>query len=251
MPEIRRSPMVRLLRIIGLGAGVLALAGCASNDVFVQTDTGGGYYTSAASYPPPSYYADGDFGAYDPYGVAFGDYDIYGPSFTFGLGIGSPCGWGCAGYYGGWPWYYGPVSYRGWRHHHAHHHHGGTIVSAPHTWLGPDPPRVPLVDGTRGEPPPIAVPARPVENFASRRRLESASFAPQRDVGRVPPAAEIAERPAYLDLDREPASTMNRSLPIRMAPAHDFARPVDRVATPMRAAPPTSHGSRAGSDKIR
>ena len=239
-----------LARLALLGTSVVALAGCVTGYSLVQPDgTGaGGYYTDE-SYPAPAYTYDGDFGAYDPYDVAFGDYGIYGPSFTFGLGIGGPCGWGCAGY-GGWPWYYGAVvdDHR-WRRHHAHHHRGGTVVSAPspRPWLSPDHPRVPPVNGIRGATPPIAVPARPAESFASRRPLESTSFAPRRDIGRVPQPARIAEHPAYPD--REPASAMNRSMPIRVAPSHDFAQPAGRTAAPMRAASPPGHGSH--EDKIR
>lgn len=241
-----------LARLATLGTCVAALAGCATGYSLVQPNgTRAGSYYTGESYPASGYAYDGDFGAYDPYDVAFGDYGIYGPSFTFGLGIGSPCGWGCAGYYGGWPWYYGTVDYHGWRHHHGHHHHGGTVVSAPspRPWLGPDHPRVPPVNGMRGAAPPIAVPARPLESFANRRPLESTSFAPRHDIGRVPRPTGITERPAYMDLEAD--SAMDRSTPIRMAPSHDFAQPAARTAAPMRAAPPPSHGSHAGSDKIR
>lgn len=245
MPEVHPSSMARLMRIVGLGAGVLALAGCASNDSFVQTGTGSGYYTSAAPYPPPGYYDVAGFDAYDPYNVAVGDYDIYGPSFTFGLGLGSACGWGCAGDYGGWPWYYGAVDYRGWRHHHRHPHRGGTVVSAARPWLGADRPRVPPVNGTRGAAP-LAVPERPVESFASRHPLESTSFALRRDVGGVRPLAGISAHPAYMDRSPVPAI---RSMPIRMGSPHDFAQPAARTAP--RAEPIPSHSNHAGPDRIR
>ena len=242
----------RFARVGAIAVGVLALAGCATGYSFVQPDAGGagGYYTSAGSYPAPGYADDGDFGAYGPY-AGFGDYSLYGPSFAFGLGFGSPCGWTCGNYYGGWPWYYGGVGYYGWRHHHGHHHHGDPVATtpSPRPWLKPDPVRIAPSRGARGSAPPIMVPARPVESFASRRPLDSASFAPRRDIDGRPQPAGIAERPAYFD--REPAAATNRSMPIRTAPSHDFAPPAARTAAPMRAAPPPSHGSHAGSDKIR
>lgn len=247
----RLGAWTRLVRLALLGTGVFALAGCATRYSLVQPDgtSAGSYYTDE-SYPGAGYTYDGDFGAYDPY-AASGDYGIYGPSFTFGLGLGNPCGWDCAGYSGGWPWYYGPVGYRGRRRHHGHHGHGGTVVSthAPRPWLGPDHPRIPPSNGTRGATRPIAVPARPVERFASRRPLDSASFVPRRAIGRVPQPAGFAEHPMYVD--REPAPAMNRSAPIRVAPSHGFAQSAARTAPPIHVAPPSSHGSHAGQDRIR
>lgn len=190
----------RFVRIAALGAGVLALAGCATGYAFVQPDAAGsgGYYTSDGSYP--GYY--GDSGPYFPGPYDSGYYDfggfgydtVYGPSFTFGLGFGNVCGWTCAGLYGGWPWYAGGFGYPypwGWyrtgRNRHHHHRDGHDPVAsgpAPHSWPGPGRPPI-YPRARRGSPPAVAMPARPMEDFAHRRPLDSASFAPH-DFVRVP-----------------------------------------------------------------
>lgn len=235
----RSGAWSRLARIAILGAGVLALAGCAAGYSFVQPGTGaaGSYYTSDGSYPVPGYYYDDSIGAYDSYGAGFGYGSIYGPSFTFGLGFGSPCGWSCAGYYGGGLWYYGGAGYYGRRRHHGHHHHGDPVASgpSPRPWLRPDHARVPPPHITRGATPPIAVPERPVEGLASRRTLDSAAFAP-RGVDRVPRPTGLADRPAYVT--PQPRAFVERPMTTRMATPHDFARPAAPTAAPMHVAPP-------------
>src|SRR6185437_4921436 len=197
MRRISRSDGNRLARVTLLVAGALAVAGCAAGYSFVQPGAAGAgdYYTSDGPYPAPGYYYDAGMGTYDPYGAGFGYGSVYGPSFT--LGFGSACGWSCAGYYGGWPWYYSGAGYYGRRWHHGHHRHGDPIASgpSPRPWLRPDHPRVPPPQVVRGATPPIAVPERPREGLASRRMLESASFSP-RDIERVSQPASIPERPA-------------------------------------------------------
>jgi hypothetical protein len=235
-----------LTRVAVLAAGVLALAGCATGYSFVQPDTrgAGSYYTGDAAYPAPAY-DDGD-GAYDSYDAAFGYGSLYGPSFTFGLGFGSPCGWSCAGYYGGWPWYYGPVGYDGHRHH-GHHHHVDPVVSgpSPRPWLGPDHPRVPPRPIARGATPPIAVPERPMERLANRRVLESASFAPH-GIDRVSQRAALPDRASYM----APQSPAFIDRPMPTAAPHDFVRPA-APAAPSRVAPPPARSNHSGSDKLR
>lgn len=242
-----RSKGSRLARISLLVAGVLALAGCAGGYSFVQPGASGSgdYYTSDGPYPAPAYYYDGGIGAYDPYSAGFGYGGLYGSSFAFGLGLGSVCGWSCAGYYGEWPWYYSGAGYYGRRHHHGHHHRGDPVATAPTSrpWLLPDHPRVPPRYATRGATPPIAVPERPMESLASGRRLESASFAP-RGIERMPQPAGIPDRPAYAT--PQPPAFAER--PIRMAAPRDFARPAAPVAVPV--APAASRGSHATPIKI-
>lgn len=241
----------RLARIGALSVGVLALAGCATGYSFVQPDAGstGGYYTSAEAYPAPNYVDDGDFGAYDAY-AGFDDYSLYGPSFTFGPGFGSPCGWSCGSYYGGWPWYYGEVGYYGWRRHHGHHHHDDPVAttSSPRPWLKPDPVRIAPSRGARGSALAVAVPERPRENLASRRPLESASFAPRHDIGAIPQPVGTPEQPVYMD--RQLPAAVSRPMTIRSAPSYDFARPAGPAAAPMHAAPPPAPSSHGGADKI-
>lgn len=249
MRGISRSDGSRLVRITLLAAGALALAGCAAGYSFVQpgASAAGSYYTSDGPYPAPGYYYDGDVGAYDPYAAGFGYGSLYGPSFTFGLGLGSACGWSCAGYYGGWPWYYGGAGYYGRRRHHGHHHHGDPVASgpSPRPWLRPDHARVPPPHVASGATPPIAVPERPVEGLASRRTLDSASFAP-RGIGRMRQPVSTSDRPASM-APRAPAFTER---PIRMTTPHDFARPSTPAAAPVRATPPPARSSHATPVKI-
>lgn len=230
-----------------MGVGVLALAGCVTGYSFVQPDaTGtGGYYTSAESYPVWGQDEDADFGAYDS-DAGFGDYGLYGPSFTFGLGLGSACGWSCAGYYGGWPWYYG-AGYYGRRRHHGHHHHGDSVASgpSPRPWLRPDHARVPPFHLAGGTSRPIAVPERPTEGLANRRALDPASFAPRGAVGGTRQSLATPERSAYAA--PRPPAFVERPVPMRAVTSHDFAR----SAAPARAAPPPTRGSQATSTKIR
>ena len=239
----------RLARIVAVVAGALALAGCATGYSFVQPDAGGAgnYYTSNGPYQAPAYYYDDTVGAYDPYSVGFGYGSFYGPSFTFGLGLGSVCGWSCGGYYGGWPWYYGGAGYYGRRHHGHHHHHDDPVASSPspHPWLHPDHPRIPPSRLASDALPPIAVPARPMEGFANRRRLDSASFAPRGNVRMAQPA-RIPDRPAYAA--PQPPGFAER--PFGTAAPHDFARPAVQAPAAPRAAPPPAHDNHAPSVKI-
>ena len=236
MRRISRSDGNRLARVTLLVAGILALAGCAAGYSFVQPDAGGAgsYYTSDGPYPAPAYDYDDGIGAYGPYEVGFGYGNLYGPSLTFGLGLGNPCGWSCGGYYGGWPWYYGGAGYYGKRWHHGHHRHGDPIASgpSPRPWLRPDHPRVPPPQVVRGATPPIAVPERPMEGLVNRRMLESASFAP-RDIERVSQPASIPDRTAYAA--PQPPALAGR--PIRMEAPRAFARPAAPAPAPMRVAP--------------
>ena len=238
----------RLARIVAVAVGALALAGCATGYSFVQPDMGGAgsYYTSDGRYPAPGYYYDGNVGAYDPYSTGFGYGSLYGPSFTFGLGLGSACGWSCAGYYGGWPWYYGGGYYG--RRHRRHHHHGDPVASshAPGPRLHPDHPRIlPPPHLASDARPPIAVPARPMEGLANRRRLDSASFAPRGNV-RMPQPASIPDRPAYAA--PQPPAFAER--PFGMAAPHDFERPAVHASAAPRAAPPPARSNQAPSIKI-
>ena len=244
-----RSDGSRLVRITMLAAGMLTLASCATGYSFVQPGaTGAGdYYTSDGPYPAPGYYYDDGTSAYDPYDAGFGYGSLYGPSFTFGLGFGSACGWSCGGYYGGWPWYYGGAGYYGRRRHRGHHSHGDPVASgpAPRPWLSPDHPRVPSSPRVaHGANPSMAVPEQPMDDFASQRRLESASFAPH-GIERPQPAG-IPDRPAYV-APQPPAFTER---PTRMATPHDFARPVAPAMAPVRAAPPPARSSHAASTNI-
>lgn len=247
MRGISRSNRKSLARATLLAAGALALAACATGYSYVQPEAGGagGYYLGDAAYPAPGYYDDDP---YDPYDAAFGYGGLYGPSFAFGLGFGSPCGWSCAGYYGGWPWYYGTIGYYG--HRRGHHHQDDPVASAPspHPWLEPDHPRVPPSQVARGAALPIAVPERPIERLANRRMLESASFAPhgtervpQQHVGVPDHANHLAPQlPAFVD----------RQVP-SAPPPRDFARPPAPAAAPLRAAPPPARSSHSGSAKLR
>ncbi|HKT43061.1 MAG TPA: hypothetical protein VJQ86_12010 [Rhodanobacteraceae bacterium] len=227
-----------LARVVALGAGTLALAGCATGYSFVQPDAGGAgsYYTSDSLYPAPAYYYDGGVWAYDPYGAGFGYGNLYGPSLTLGLGFGSVCGWSCGGYYGGWPWYYGGTGYYRWRRHHGHHHHDDPVTSAsPRPWLNPDHPRVPPPGGMRGTTPPTALPERPMEGLADRRPLGSASFAPH-GIDRMMQPTGIPDRPAYPGA--QPPVFVGRPMTTRMPASRDFGRPAAPAFAPARAAPP-------------
>lgn len=239
------------LRVILLAAGLLALAGCATGYSFVQPDPGdaGSYYTGDGPYQAPAYYYGYGAGAYAPYGAGYGYGSFYGPSFTFGLGLGSVCGWMCGSYYGGWPWYYGGAGYYV-RHHHGHRHrHGDPVVSnpSPRAWLRPDHPRVPPRDVARSSgTAPIAMPERPLEAAGNRRMLDSAAFAPRGDA-RMPRTAGIPDRPAYMA--PQPPAFAER--PMRMPAPHDFARPAARAPAPLRVAPPATRHNQAPSIKIR
>lgn len=245
MSRTLQASRVGRLRSVVLGVAALLLGGCATGYTFVQPDAGGGYYTGAGPYASSGYYDDVGYGAdawYPGYaGFGYNPY-YYGSSISFGLGIGSMCGWGCGSYYGGWPWFYGGAGYPYWgyyRHGRHHRHHGGhdpvAGTPSPRPWRQPDHPRVPPAM-THGATPPIAVPERPREGFANRRPLDSARFAPHeftravrpmgvpaRPVSAMPQAPAFAERPAPRF-----AEPPMRVAPIRSAPAHNFApsRPV-------------------------
>lgn len=251
MRGVPRSGGSGLVRITLLAVGALALAGCAARYSLVQPGVAGGgdYYTTEGPYPGASHgYADGII-AYDPYGGGFGYGSLYGPSFTFGLGLGSACGWSCAGYYGGWPWYYGGAGYYGWRRHRGHHDHGGPVASgpSPRPWLRTDHAPIPPSHVARGPAPPRAVPERPMEGFANRRALESTSFAPHAVPGMMRQPVSIPEGPAYTA--PQPPAFAQR--PIRTATPHDFARPSAPAAAPVRTAPPPARSSHAAPVKIR
>lgn len=258
MSRTSQAGRLAQLRIAALGAAALLLAGCATGYSFVQPDAvGGGYYTGTSAYASPGYYYDDAYGAdaWFPGYAGFGYNPYYGSSISFGLGLGSVCGWGCGNYYGGWPWYYGGGGYSGWgyyRHGHHRRHHGGHDPVAtnppPRPWRRPDNPRVPP-DMRSGRTPPTAVPERPRENFANRRPLESAGFAPHafsrmgatrpigvpaRPVSMAPQAPVFSERPVRME-------------PIHSAPARNFA-----PARPAFAPPPAPiSNSRAPATKIR
>jgi hypothetical protein len=245
-----RSEGSRLVRITVLAAGALALAGCASGYSFVQPGAAGagGYYTSDGPYAAPGHYYDDT--AYALYDAGFGYGGFYGPSFAFGLGLGSACGWSCAGYYGGWPRYYGGTAYHGGRRHHGRHHHGDPIASgpSPRPWRHPDHAPVPPNTGARGATPTIAVPERPMEGFSGRRMLDSASFAP-RGADRMPRPIAVPERPASM-ASRLPGF-VGRPMPVRAAAPRDFSRPTTPAAAPMHLASPPVRGSQAPATRIR
>jgi hypothetical protein len=240
MRETSHSMTRPLARAILLAAGVLALAGCATGYSLVQPGSrdAGSYYTSDGPYPAPSYYYGYGAGGYDPYDAGYGYGSLYGPSFTFGLSLGGVCGWSCAGYYGGWPWYYGGVRYHGWRHR-GHDHHHDPVVSnpSPRPWLRPDHAPLPPRGVARGTAPPLAVPERPME-------LDSAAFAPHGDA-RVPRSAGIPDRAAYA---APQPGLVER--PMRMTAPHDFARPAARAPASPRMAPPAPRNNPAPSIKI-
>jgi hypothetical protein len=244
-----RSEGIRFVRVILLAAGVLALAGCASGYSFVQPGTtgAGGYYTSDGPYPAPGHYYDDT--AYDPYDAGFGYGGLYDPSFAFGLGFGSVCGWSCGGYYGGWPWYYGG-GYHGKRRHHGHHRHGDPVASgpSPRPWRHPDHAPVPTNTGARGATLPIAVPERPLEGFASQRVLDSASFAP-RGAGRMPRPIAVPDPP--VSMASRPPAFADRPMPVRAGAPRDFSRPAAPAPGPIHVASPPVRSSQAPATKIR
>lgn len=196
MRGISRSKLSRLARITALGVGALALAGCVAPYDFVQPGVAGsgGYYTSESPYAYDGYYGD-SYDAYPVYGYGNGYYvGGYEPSIRFGLGFSN--GWGYPDYwgtYGGascWQWSCGRRRWHG----HGHHHDGGhdPVATAPQRWLKPDHPHIPPAHG-RQDAPSMAVPERPMDGFATRRRLPSASFAPH-DFARMPIRRPMAER---------------------------------------------------------
>ncbi|MGH8183429.1 MAG: hypothetical protein ACREPH_07210, partial [Rhodanobacteraceae bacterium] len=197
----------RLARYAAAVAGTMALAGCATGYAYVQPNAGsGGYYTSDDAYTGQGYYDYYGTGPYypgtsgwgyyngtSPYAGVFGWYGDggyygYGSPFVFNLGISNV--WGFPGYWG--PWYSLGFPIWGcwngcWRHHHHGHwrhdrwhghadpgRHDSMIahLSPPH---GLRPERLQVSPRWhRGS-------ARPSPDFASRRPLESASFAPHAD----------------------------------------------------------------------
>lgn len=246
------------LRIAALGAAALLLAGCATGYSFVQPDAmGGGYYTGTSAYASPGYYYDDAYGAnaWSPGYASFGYDPYYGSSIRFGLGFGSVCGWNCGSYYGGWPWYYGGVGYPTWgyyRHGRRHHHHRGhdpiATDPSPRPWRHADNPRVPP-DMRNGRTPPTAVPERPRENFANRRPLESAGFAPHDfPPMRAPRSMGVPVRPVSMAPQAPAFSERSvRMEPIRSAPARNFA-PARLVFAPP---PAPINNSRTPAAKIR
>ncbi|HEX5960720.1 MAG TPA: hypothetical protein VFY97_05685 [Rhodanobacteraceae bacterium] len=223
----------RLARSAALGAGSLILAGCATGYAFVQPDVagGGGYYTSDGPYSGQGYYGyygtgpyypgTSGFGYYNgtnPYGGAFGWYSGYGYWSPFGFNLGISNIWNFPGYWG--PWYTSGFPVRGcWYACHRHHRHDPD-ATASKPWLKPD--HAPVPPGVASSPvPPVAVPARPMEGFATRRPLESAAFAPH-DFARGPRSrASIPPRPV--------------GMPAR--PVYTPSAPVTRAFSPRPAAP--------------
>lgn len=239
MRETSHSKHQPLARITLLVAGVLALAGCATGYSLVQPSVGGAgsYYTGDGPYPTPAYSYGYGTGAY---GADYGYGSLYGPSFTFGLGLGSVCGWNCGGYYGAWPWYFGAVRYHG-RRHHGHHQH-----DAPVAWLHPDHAPVPARGVAPSMARPIPVPERPMEAAGSRRMLDSAAFAPRGEV-RMPRPERIPDGPGYPA--PQPSGFAERST--RMTAPHAFTRPAARAPASPHVAPPAARNPRAPSIKIR
>ena len=249
-----------LARVVALGTGALALAGCATGYAFVQPDVagGGGYYTSDAPYSGqgslyygtgPYYPGTSGYGYYNgtsPYSNPFGWYDGYGdygywPSFTFNLGISNV--WNFPGYWG--PWYstgWGcarwDCGHHGRRHH--HHDHNPVASGSPRPWLKPDHPPVP--PSSRSEDLSVPSPARPMGRFANRRPLPSARFAPhdfaRGSAGRIGRPALDAPRPAMatprVPVETEFANRRPLAVPVRpdfRAQAPMVSRPATRLAT--------------------
>jgi len=266
----------RVARTVVLGAGVLALTGCATGYMFVHPDGagGGGYYTSDGAYPGPGYYDDYGTGAYYPGTRGYGYYDATSPypsasgwydgyyggygyrsSFIFSLGVSNV--WGFPGYWG--PWYSGnfPIWGCGWgcRHGWRHDHHGRqgdhdpVATAPPRPWLKPDHPRVPPRHGPPSAPL-VAIPARPAERFPNRRPLPSATFVPH-DFARAPISRIAAERFVGMPVGSvarprvaaEPGFVNRRELPMpvrqefRAAP-HPVARPAPAPGFAPAARPP-------------
>jgi hypothetical protein len=87
-----------------------------------------------------------------------------------------------------------------------------------------------------------------MEGFASRRTLESASFAP-RGADRMPQPIAPPDQRAFMAPD--PPALDDRPMPMRPAASHGFSRPSAPAAAPMHAAPPPARGNRAPAVKIR
>ncbi|MGH8184700.1 MAG: hypothetical protein ACREPH_13665 [Rhodanobacteraceae bacterium] len=193
----------RLARYAAAVAGAMALAGCATGYAYVQPNAGsGGYYTSDNAYTGQGYYDYYGTGPYypgtsgwgyyngsSPYAGAFGwfDSDYYDFGFPFFFNLGFSNVWDFPGYWG--PWYSLNCPIWGcwdgcWRRHrHGHWRHD--------RWHGhADPDRHDSVIAHLSPPPGLRPErlqvsprwhrgsARPMPDFADRRPLESASFAP-------------------------------------------------------------------------
>jgi hypothetical protein len=247
----------RLARAVVLGAGALALAGCATGYAFVQPDVagGGGYYTSDGPYSGQGYYDDYGTGPYypgtsgygyyngtwpysNPYGWygGYGDYG-YGPSFTFNLGISNV--WNFPGYWG--PWYstgWGCGRWSCGHYRRGHHHHDGhdpVASGSPRPVLTPDHPPVP--PSARRADPTDREPARPMERFANRRALPSARFAPH-DFARGPagrignPALATPAAPAVAPPRTTAETGFANRRPLATPARPDFRAPVPMVSRP-------------------
>jgi hypothetical protein len=245
-----------------LGAAV-ALAGCATGYALVQPDAAGSgaYYTSGEPYSGQGYYDDYGTGPYYPGTDGYGYYNGTGPYLN-------PWYWGYYGSYGYWPsfgfsvgfsnvWdfpgYWGPWYSTGWwgcghrdcghRHGHHHDHHGDPVTTSPRPWLKPDDPRVPP-RWRHGAEPPVRVPARPAEDFATLRPLPSAGFAPHGSA-RMPATLPSGERyigtPAgSVVVPRVPAGhafTGTRAVPAGRQEVRASPPPVFRPAPASRPAP--------------
>lgn len=281
----------RLIRTAVLVGGAVLLGGCATGYSFIQPSVAGGgsYYTSNGPYAAPDYYGyGGGYDASSPWAAdPFGWYGwpLYGSSISFSFGFGNVWGWpGYAGLYGpfgGWPYYTGwgyPVGlggygFRGYyRHGHRHpvghhdhgwHDRGGNDAVAsdpsPRAWLKPDHPRIPPPRTRGGGPDRATAPPRALGEFATRRRLPSAGFAPQRferaHIQRTsnprlmdPPMqrAYVSPRPMEPALERAPMPmSAPRLAPRSFAPpaARDFSPPAAAVAAPAPAAARPARGN--------
>lgn len=245
MREILESKASRrLARIVSLGVGALALAGCVAPYGFVQPGApgSGGYYTSEApyAYDAGGYYGAGSYYAAPVYGYYDNYYGGYGYGAVTGFNSGFMGGWGYPGYGGPWYapsyldgcWQWGCGGHR--RHDHHHHHHDGghdPVATAPQRWLKPDHPHIPP-GPVRKDAATMAMPVRPMEGFAAARHLPSAAFAPH-GFARMPIMRPMAERsmgmparPMSLSHSQESAGFAPRSLtpmpserPARFVPA--------------------------------
>lgn len=253
----------RLVRVAVLGAGALALAGCATGYAFVQPDAAGsgGYYTGDDAYAGQGYY---DYFGASPYDSGafgwYGGYYSYGSPFFFDLGISNFQG--VPGYWN--PWYSLNLPIwlcrDGCRHHHRHRHWQLD------GWHGHDPHRSVLAhlsppSGVRPEHALVSSgwfggAAHPVEDLANRRSPVSASFAPHGFVRmpvRLPAASPRAPGmpvgPAYLPSNREaPTVGMRPIEPPRAAMA--LPRTFSATAPAIGLAPAPPPPARTRDSKI-
>lgn len=152
----RARTSARAVRLAGLAAGILLLAGCATGYSFVQPGVAGsgGYYTSESPYSGQGYYDDYGGGPYypgsngydyyggtAPYGGGYYGPGYYGyaPPWSFNLGISSV--WNFPGYWD--PWYSAGFPRRGcssWHCGSRHYRHGHHHEEGPGSWRHGDAP---------------------------------------------------------------------------------------------------------------